>query len=190
MVARRGRRSNRTSVSVFEHIDMRGGDKEVCWPFIGKLGGKDGRPYLRIQGKAVLVYREVYKLMHGVELTSSDILLHKCDNPACCNPNHLTLGDHSANMQDMSLKGRARNANGNGRLPIPTIVRIRQLIKQGFTQPEIVLDVKQNDGLDITRSTVAHIKNGLTYRGVGEESTGTLPQTVAGTSGTGQEDSE
>jgi len=146
---------------------MRGGDKDVCWPFKGKLGGRDGRPYLRIQGATVLVYREVYKMYHGVELTSSDILLHRCDNPACCNPHHLSVGDHQANMSDMSQKGRARNANGNGRIPLEVVRRIRSLIKQGFTQPEIVHDVKVTKGIHITRSTVAHIKNGLTYRGVG-----------------------
>ena len=32
--------------------------------------------------------------------------MHTCDNPACCNPNHLVLGTQNDNIQDMMKKNR------------------------------------------------------------------------------------
>lgn len=33
---------------------------------------------------------------------------HKCDNRACCNPDHVFLGTHQENIQDASIKGRLK----------------------------------------------------------------------------------
>jgi hypothetical protein len=33
-------------------------------------------------------------------------VLHSCDNPPCCRPNHLFLGTHADNLADRDAKGR------------------------------------------------------------------------------------
>lgn len=35
-----------------------------------------------------------------------DLVLHKCDNEKCCNPDHLFVGNHQNNMDDALDKGR------------------------------------------------------------------------------------
>lgn len=39
-------------------------------------------------------------------------VLHHCDNPPCCNPNHLFLGDCQGNVDDMVAKNRQGSAKG------------------------------------------------------------------------------
>lgn len=37
-------------------------------------------------------------------------VLHKCDNPPCCRPDHLYLGGPKENGRDMARRGRSRSA--------------------------------------------------------------------------------
>lgn len=42
------------------------------------------------------------------EIPQGMVVMHKCDTPPCCNPNHLILGTVKDNHVDMWTKGRAR----------------------------------------------------------------------------------
>jgi len=37
-------------------------------------------------------------------------VLHKCDNPSCCNPNHFFIGNQSDNQKDAYAKKRKKSA--------------------------------------------------------------------------------
>ncbi|MES2940729.1 MAG: hypothetical protein V4864_23830 [Pseudomonadota bacterium] len=45
--------------------------------------------------------------LSGVEVPDDELVLHgPCDNPACCEPEHLRVGSHADNMADRRARGR------------------------------------------------------------------------------------
>jgi hypothetical protein len=118
---------------VFKHIDMKGGDPDVCWPWKGKTNAKDGRPYFTIQGKRRPSYTIVIEL-HTGEAQEGRIARHSCDNPICCNPNHLSWGSHQDNMNDM----KERDRHG---VPKTVANAIRKLYSTGNTTQQEIADL-------------------------------------------------
>lgn len=80
-----------------------------CWEFQGNVLFSRGldTPYGRISknGKMALAHRFSYEAFFG-PIPAGLLVLHGCDNPLCANPEHLFLGTHKDNMQDMQKKGR------------------------------------------------------------------------------------
>lgn len=76
-----------------------------CWLWSGK---SDTHGYGRasFQGSMWSVHRLSYSLNRGDP--GSLHVCHRCDTPACVNPQHLFLGTRSDNMRDMTVKGRGR----------------------------------------------------------------------------------
>lgn len=81
-----------------------------CWIWMGATTGA-GYGVIRDNGKLVYVHRVMLAAATGHEIDGLDSL-HECDIPPCCNPDHLFSGTHLENMQDMSAKGRGRQAWG------------------------------------------------------------------------------
>jgi hypothetical protein len=81
-------------------------------------------------------------------------VLHKCDNPPCCNPEHLFLGDTDANMKDAASKCRLPRGkkHHNGRFTPEQVLEIRRLYQGGgITQRAI------GERFGVTRSAILGI---------------------------------
>lgn len=81
-----------------------------CWIWI-RHRHQDGYGLFRVAGKSMKVARYAWELFRG-PIPDGLWVLHHCDNPPCCNPEHLFLGTHADNMADMKQKNRGHRPQG------------------------------------------------------------------------------
>lgn len=86
----------------FEKVDITPG----CWLWTASRNSSGyGQMSIPRMTRPVGAHRVSWELHYGCPGTQH--VLHKCDTPACVNPDHLFLGTHGDNMGDMATKGRA-----------------------------------------------------------------------------------
>jgi hypothetical protein len=95
-------------------------DKDRFWRFVRKAGPDDcwewtgarskGYGHFAIEKKVHKAHRVACRIAHGQPPEVDDyhgaVVMHTCDNRACCNPAHLKYGTHADNARDMFAKGR------------------------------------------------------------------------------------
>lgn len=79
------------------------GAPDTCWEWRGPRTVA-GYGQMEINGRQYLAHRLAYRRFRGDP--GDKFCCHKCDNPPCCNPNHIWLGDRVDNAQDMVTKER------------------------------------------------------------------------------------
>lgn len=131
-----------------------------CWEW---TGGTDGDGYgcfrwteKNIQRANQAAYELFVGKRHGLQV------LHTCDNPSCCNPEHLFLGTSKDNFDDMVRKGRRVIAkgevHGSSKLTYKDVRRIKKLLKKGkHTQKRIAKK------FGVKQSQISLIKSGKTW---------------------------
>jgi hypothetical protein len=91
----------------WKRIERKG--EEDCWPWIGATSSF-GHGRVKFRGKLYSSHRLAYHLGCGkLPERGADrnaLVMHTCDNPRCCNPDHLKLGTPRDNARDMVSKGR------------------------------------------------------------------------------------
>ena len=94
------------------------GKSSKCWEFQGTAFANGyGRVYKK-DSSEVKAHRYSFLLTKGKigkKNGKSLLVLHKCDNRPCCNPNHLYTSDHRRNMDDMIERNRQAKGEANAR---------------------------------------------------------------------------
>ena len=127
--------------------------KGACWEWTGNC--PDGRyGHFSIDGEPVKAHRWIYEQLIG-EIPDGLLIRHKCDNPKCVCPTHLTVGSHSDNTSDMIERGRNADRKGTkhplARVREDEVQEIRRLCGQGMTQSDVA------DMYRISRSQIGKI---------------------------------
>lgn len=84
-----------------------------CWIWLLAMNNRGyGMSRLRDGRSSVGAHRLSYAAWKG-PIPARTFVLHSCDNPACVNPDHLSIGDHWDNVRDMHTRGRHSHGERN-----------------------------------------------------------------------------
>jgi hypothetical protein len=130
---KKGRKPN-TAESIKQRIIQ---DEDGCWIWQG-YKDRDGYGRMRLEGKERFTHRIAYEAWVAA-LEPNKVIMHTCDKPACCNPEHLKQGTQGENNRDCAAKGRKAkgSANGNAKLTEYQVSLIRLWFTKGVSGEEL-----------------------------------------------------
>ncbi len=131
-----------------------------CWLWTGRVN-RDGYGMLTVdrdgrRRPGHLAHRQLWE-MHRGQIAPGLCVLHSCDTPACCNPDHLWLGTHQENMADMRRKGRHVRPSGGAGRPKLTPMQV-EIIRSG--KETCITYAKQ---FGVHKATVHRIRSGTSW---------------------------
>ena len=119
----------RPPIDVYQRI-MRNITKtpKDCWEWNG-FKNEAGYGMIWLDGKQSRVHRIVLSRKLDRPLTDIEVTRHICNNPPCCNPDHLQVGTTQDNIRDMVSVNRHASGekNGQSKLTDKQIIEIREL---------------------------------------------------------------
>ncbi len=138
-------------------------ESDGCWTWVGGKF-KSGYGQMSINDKPWLTHRVSYLVFIG-PIQNGLFVCHKCDVPACVNPDHLFLGDQAANMGDAASKGRISKPpvhyglkNKMATRPDAIVAEARRLRASGVQQRDVA------KRLGVSQSTVWRWAHGRTRK--------------------------
>lgn len=155
--AKRARALAAASESFWSRVDKRADD--TCWPWSGQIN-ESGYGVCNLVGHATtLAHRIAFTFSSGRDPGDLNVC-HSCDNPPCCNPNHLWLGTRAENIADMDRKGRRRAAIRRGVKSSACRLGEAQVMEL-LTSPETNRQAAAR--LGVTPSAIFNIRTGRTW---------------------------
>lgn len=118
-----------------------------------------GYGVVRMHGKNIKAHRLSLEHKLGRSLHEGMFALHSCNNPPCCNPDHLREGTHQENMDDKIRSNRQPRGelNGKSKLTEQQVSEIRENT-QKLTQYQLA------DLYGVKRPCIAKIQRGKIWR--------------------------
>lgn len=137
-----------------------------CHLWSGNFSGAGLKDHLRygdftVAGRHLRPHRVAWELAHG-QIAHGLFVCHRCDTPACCNPDHLFLGTAAENNADKSAKGRnvapVGEQSGNAKLNRDAVLDIRRQVAAGVKRSQICRQY------GVSRSAICDIVKGRRWR--------------------------
>lgn len=129
-------------------------DEDECWGWSGYTARGYGS--FEADGKKWAAHQVAWDLFNGKSHRPFWVL-HRCDNPICCNPKHLFLGTNRDNVIDSIRKGN-HGCKGN-RIPNALVDQIREDFRIG-----VLMQIQIAEKYGVSSSQVCKIVNRKTVR--------------------------
>jgi len=100
--------TKRKTKKILYYVDCNG-----CWICTSHSTDRDGYYRLGRNKKTYRLHRYIYTIEYG-KIPEGLIVRHKCDNPACINPEHLEIGTIMDNIMDREFRGHGAKGIRNG----------------------------------------------------------------------------
>ncbi len=112
--------------------------------------GAKGYGTVYFKKQTLIAHRAAWIAFNG-DIPDGILVCHRCDNPPCININHLFLGTHCDNVEDMIAKGRSRMGDYKRKRIAKNIKRYQMAFD---VHPEIhkmvkILAVKRNISINL-----------------------------------------
>jgi hypothetical protein len=101
-----------------------------CWTWRAAVN-RGGYGQFWVHGRQSMAHRFAWETING-PIPQGLLVLHRCDNPPCCNPVHLRLGTQAENAADCITKGRRASGPEHN-------ARFREARPRGVSHPAAVL---------------------------------------------------
>lgn len=126
----------------WKYVD-RSGD---CWIWTGSRSRR-GYGQISVRNTTMRAHRCAWELTNG-PIPEGQLILHSCDNPPCCNPDHLSPGTHVENMRQMVERGRSMVGERHPRLKLSNdqVTEIRERFAAGATQVSLAAEFGVRQG--------------------------------------------
>jgi hypothetical protein len=132
-----------------------------CWVFGGAKNTK-GYGNIYVSGKMLNTHRLSYLIANDGKINEGSHVCHKCDNPACVNPDHLWEGSHKQNMDDRNRKQRTAKGESHGKAKL-TALQVKK-IKRQLAEGDPITSIATTSGM--SRTAIACIARGSVWKEV------------------------
>lgn len=155
-----GRIGELREMRFWSKVDMR--TPEECWNWQASLN-HHGYGRFKLASEVVIHSNRMAWALANRTDPGEQMVLHGCDNPACCNPSHLRLGTPGDNIRDMDERGRrvianqAGEANGAAKLDESALALIVSRLREGWTNKQIAC------GLPVGHALISRIRTGRSW---------------------------
>ncbi|MGV2914654.1 HNH endonuclease [Streptomyces alfalfae] len=127
----------------------RSGGPAACWPWKSSKDRKGyGQFHVSVERGRVPAHTFAVEMATGEPCPPGHEGCHRCDNPPCCNPNHVYYGTRKQNVADTWAHGRGRRGSRHSKalLDEAAVLSIRQRFASGETTPALAAQFGVSDG--------------------------------------------